>query len=234
MKLNASDISAWRYCPRDLYYKLVEKREKPQTEHLVKGTLIHLLYKDFFDRKLFSDPPYFKWYLEKGIDRAMEKEDGRINKLGMKREILKNFLLNSLKKMEKAFQDGELTIPIATEQRIENDDFVARADALFEENGETAVADVKKSLRRLDEVKLQLAVAAIILESGGKKVTKGFAIDAESWKQFPVDLDYELKQEVMDIRSKILQMIETKEKPACTCGRCELIEMQFVQDENSG
>ena len=232
MKLNASDIGAWKWCPRYLYYRKVEGREMPPSQNLVKGTVLHSIYREFFDRKLFSDHIYYKWYLEKGIDRAMERENGRINKLGMNREKLREFLLSSTQKLYEAHKNGAIEVPSATEQRIENDDFIARADALFESNGETIVGDVKIKLRSLDGVKLQLGVAALILESQGKKVTKGYAIDAENWKQFPVELDEEVKKEVMDIRGKILHMIEAKEKPACTCGRCELIEMQFVPDES--
>ena len=86
MKLNASDIGAWKWCPRDLYYRKVEGREMPPSQNLVKGTVLHSIYREFFDRKLFSDYPYYKWYLEKGIDKAIERESGRINKLGMNRE----------------------------------------------------------------------------------------------------------------------------------------------------
>ncbi|MBU2496681.1 MAG: PD-(D/E)XK nuclease family protein, partial [Nanoarchaeota archaeon] len=157
MKISASDISGFRYCPRDFYYRKIEKRAMPISEALVKGTLIHAMYKGFFDRKLFADAKYFEWFLDKGINKIMETEEGRANKLGINKENLRNFLVNSVTSLNKAFSNGDISIPTSTELRIENDDFVARVDAVFEKTGlPLVVADVKKRLRNLDEVKLQL------------------------------------------------------------------------------
>ncbi|OYT41653.1 hypothetical protein B6U80_00845, partial [Candidatus Pacearchaeota archaeon ex4484_26] len=192
MKISASDIAAWHYCPRAFYYKKVEKRPAPITEALVKGTLIHAVYKEYFDRKLFSNAEYFGWFLNKGIDRIMESEQGRINKIGMNKENLKTFLIETAINLNKAFANGNISIPTTIEKRIENNEFVARADALFEKPGlPLVVADVKKRLRDLGGVKLQLAVAAIILGTQGKKVEKGLAIDAENWKGIEIAIDEE-------------------------------------------
>ena len=226
IKLNATDITTFRYCPRQYYYSRVEKRESPPNEHLVRGTLVHSLYQEFFKRKLFEaaekDPSYYEWFLTTGIDRMMEKENGRINKLGMNHPTLKRFLIAAVHRLLESFKAGTIKEPSLMEHKVENEDFVARIDTIFEKEDGLAIGDVKIKLRELESVKLQLAVAAIILESMGKKVEKGLAISAEDWKEIEFPLEDSLKEEVMDIRSKILQMHETKEKPACVCGRCDL------------
>lgn len=228
MKVSASDIAAFKYCPRDFYYKKIEKKTFPPTQALVKGTLIHAIYKEFFDRKLFSDSKYLKWFLKKGIERVMEKEASRINRLGMNKEELRRFLSHSLKKLNESYLAGNLSAPILTEQRFENDEFIAKIDALFGkilEDDKTefqAIGDVKIRLRNLDEVKLQIAVASIILSSYGKDVKRGLAIDAERWLEVEFFINDELKKEVWEIREQILKLYETKEKPPCKCGRCDL------------
>lgn len=224
MKVSASDLGAWKYCPRDFYYRKVEGKTKPPNENLVKGILIHSIYKDFFDRKVFSDAKYFEWFLSKGIDRFIEGEEGRIKSIGMDREELRSFLIETAKGLNNAVSSGEISLPSATELRIESDEFIARVDALFEKPESVIVADVKIRLRSLEGVKLQLAVAAIIFESQGKKVEKGLAIDAEKWQQVDVPITEELKNDAREIREKILEMFRTKEKPPCTCGRCIMWE----------
>lgn len=223
MRISASDIAAWRYCPRAFYYERVEGRRKPINENLVRGTLIHLIYEQFFTRKLFENADAFESFLKEDLDKAIENEDGRISKLKMDKDKLREFLINSAKKLLIAFNDGRISIPTSNEQKVDIPEFVARVDAIFEKQGlSLTVADVKIKIRDLESVKLQLSVAAIILEQHGKKVEKGLAIDAEKWKEFEVDLTEELKKEVWNMREKILKMYETKEKPPCTCGRCDL------------
>lgn len=223
MRISASNIAAWRYCPRAFYYERIEGRKRPINENLVRGTLIHLIYEQFFTRKLFENEDAFESFLKEDLGKAIEKEDVRISKLKMDKDELREFLINSAKKLLIAFNDGRISIPTSNEQKVEIPEFVARVDAIFEKPGlPLTVADVKIRLRDLESVKLQLAVAAIILEKQGKKVDKGLAIDAEKWKEFEVDLTQEIKKEVWDIRDKILKMYETKEKPPCACGRCDL------------
>jgi len=223
MRVSASDVAAWHYCPRSFYYDKVEKRKRPINENLVKGILIHVIYENFFVKKLFLDETAFDSFIDLGLDKEIEKETGRINSLKMDRDNLKKFLVNSTQKLLAAFKDGRISIPTANEQKVHTPEFIARIDSVFDKPGiPVTVADVKIKLRNLGTVKLQLAVAAIILEKQGKKVVKGLAIDAESWREIEVDLTDDVKKEVWDIREKILDMYESREKPVCACGRCDL------------
>ena len=221
MKILASEITAWRYCPRQLYKVKILGEERPLNEDLVKGSLLHLVYKEFFDRKPYTSSSYIEWFLDKGIERVMEKEDGKINKLNMSRELLKDFLVYSAQGLNAAFNKGRISVPKAIEQHIESDEFIARVDAIFEKDEHEIIGDIKKRIRNLDEVKLQLTVAAIIFDALGKKVERGLAIDAENWREIEFLIDNELKQEVWKIREEILQMYETREAPECKCGRCK-------------
>lgn len=223
MRVSASEVAAWHYCPRSFYYDKIEKRRRPINENLVRGILIHVIYETFFVKKLFLDKIAFDSFLDLGLDKEMEKEIGRINSLKMDRDVLKNFLVNSTQRLLTAFNDGRISIPTANEQKVYIPEFVAKIDSVFDKPGiPVTVGDVKIKLRNLETVKLQLAVAAIILEKQGKKVEKGLAIDAESWKEVEVDLTEGIKKEVWDIREKILNMYESREKPVCVCGRCDL------------
>ena len=109
------------------------------------------------------------------------------------------------------------------EQRIENDYFIARVDAIF---SESKIGDLKTKLRDIDEVKLQLAVAAIILESQGKIIETGVAIDGTEWQEIYFPITKEDKDEVEKIRQEIFKMHETKKAPECTCGWCERNEQE--------
>lgn len=226
MKINASDLAAWKYCPCDFYYSRVLKKPKPISENLVKGILVHSLYKKFFDQKLYAYPEEFQKFLTQGIGELVKKEQGRIEKLKMNPDVTKNFLVNSAQGLRKAFTDGNVSVPSSTETSLESEEFKARADAIYDKPGMPfIIGDVKIRLRDLAGVKLQLTAIALILESQGKKVETALAIDASNWREVEIFIDDELKEEAREIRQQIIKMHETKEKPPCTCGRCELREL---------
>mgnify|MGYP001615937902 FL=1 len=223
MKISASDITSYKYCPRSYFREKVLKLVRPPNEQQVRGSLVHNIYSYFFANKVYERKDYLEWFVDEGINRFINKENERISKLNLSKTILKDDLFLAVNRVINAFKEGRIQIPREVEKRIENEEFVAISDAIFSDspdNNGFVLGEVKLGYN-LERVKLQLAVATIIYEGLGQSIKGAKVIDAYKWQEIPIEINDSVKEEVYRIRAEILKLWETKEVPECICGRCD-------------
>ena len=233
--VNVTDITAYLYCPRKVYLKLVKKIKEPPNKKMISGFLKHKIF-DIFNKNESA--------IVSSISNNLEKEEIKkiylINLTKITQEVLitysnmaSSFSINSqeLTKDVLKFMEREINLRVESIKKTLDLGFLGKElwrnlqpkyltefEIISQELGLKGRVDRIKfeqeilpyELKTRQEIyegdKLQLTAYSLLLEQEfGKKIEKGIIESSNSEKE--IEITEELKSKVFEVAEKIRNMI---------------------------
>jgi len=226
--ISASDLSAWDFCPRQVYFRRVLGIKPEKKEVMIKGTIKHSI----FERLIDSYKKTGSFDIEKIIEDTISEYNEDFEKFGTNMDELREDLKWSFSILEEKINKNEFPIPEFCERWIESENLglKARVDVIFDESGEWVVGDLKTNVSDFLGPKLQIGVGALLFEENmNTEVNKIKIISHNIWEEKEVELTDELREQILETRDEIKQMIESEEIPSLCenpnkCASCDFWE----------
>jgi len=196
------------FCQRCFYFLKVLKVPRLPSQEMVKGSIIHELYKRFFREMEHLK----KESIADFAQHFMEKEKAKV--LGRWQKTMKNLSMDEKElggELDKIFAilfyrlaNGFSKVPKFVEREFIAYGMKARPDMVFEENGSLKIGDIKLKGEITLGTKLQLTVGAILLQKNlNKGIERGVIINGQDWTEKEMLITKDLRDLVFDIRDDI-------------------------------
>jgi CRISPR/Cas system-associated exonuclease Cas4 (RecB family) len=235
--ISASELSAWNYCPRQIYFKRILGIKPERKEAMVKGTIKH----EIFERLVHSFKKTGSFDIEELIANALSKYAKDFEEFGTDVNSFRKELKWSFEVLEKKIKAGHFPIPKFCEEWLESVDMEmkARVDAIFDQSGEWIVGDLKTSASDFLGTRLQIGAGALLFEKHTNvRVNKIKIISHFDWAEKEIHLTSELRNQIMQTRDDIHEMLENRKMPPISenpnkCKKCEFWESHCNPKKNS-
>jgi len=223
--ISASELSAWDYCPRQIYFKRILGIKTKKKEVMVKGTIKH----EIFERMVHSFKKTGSFDVEGLIDKTLSQYDKDFKEFNTNVKNFKKELIWSFGVLEEEIRKKAFSIPKFCEEWLESRDLgmKARVDAIFDDSGEWVVGDLKTNISDFLGTKLQIGAGALLFEKHmNVRVNKIKIISHFNWIEKEVHLTDELRRQILETRDEIAEMIKSKKMPPLCenrnkCSKCE-------------
>jgi CRISPR/Cas system-associated exonuclease Cas4 (RecB family) len=234
--ITASDLAAWDYCPRQVYFRRIKGIKPEKKEVMVKGSVKHKVFENLIS--MYKDKGNIQ--TKKAIDQALSLHAPELEQFGTDLDEFRKHIEWSFGILEDRITKDDFPIPEHCEKWLESNKLglKARVDAIFQSRaGEWVVADLKTKVTDYPGTKMQIGAGALLFEEQeGVKVNNIRIISHLNWMEKEIPLTDELRQQIIATRDEIAVMIETRNQPAPTdnphkCAVCDFKDTHCFKDK---
>lgn len=237
--ITASDLAAWNYCPRQVYFRRVLNIKPAKREVMVKGSVKHKVFENLIS--IYKDKGNIQ--TKKAIDQALALHSPELRQFGTDLDEFRKEIEWSFGILEERITKDNFAIPEHCEKWFESEKLglKARVDCIFKPSSdEWVVADLKTKVNDYPGTKMQIGAGALLFEEHNKKknikVNNIRIISHLNWMEKDVPFTDELRQQIIATRDEIADMIETKNQPPPTdnphkCAVCDFKDTHCFKDK---
>lgn len=226
--ITASDLSAWSFCPRQVYYQRVLGIKPAKKDVMVKGTIKHKIFEELVKSYKKSK----KLNVGKTINEVLSRYTGDLDAFGIDAASFTKDLDWSFGILADKISKNEFIIPEFCEEWLESEELgmKARVDVIFDDSGEWVVGDLKTNTSDFLGTKMQIGAGALLFEKHKKVEVKRIKIISHvNWMEKDIHLTDELRRQILSTRDEINSMIKSGEMPPkCDnqnkCQKCDFLE----------
>lgn len=226
--ISASELSAWNFCPRQVYFQRVLGIKPEKKEVMIKGTIKHKI----FEELISSHKKTGAFDIGNIIEDTLSRYTKDFEEFGTDLDSFRKELNWSFDILRDKISKNKFAIPEFCEEWLESEDLRlrARVDVIFDDSGEWVVGDLKTSTSDFPGTRLQIGAGALLFEKHmNTGVNKIKIISHGNWMEKEIHLTDELRKQILETRDKIEEMLKTRElPPICSntnkCTRCEFRE----------
>lgn len=214
--ISASDLAAWDFCPRQVYFRRVLGIKPEKKEVMIKGTVKHKIFETLISRYKKTGRIDVKNTIEKVFSRYIKDFEA----FGTDMDEFRKDTEWSFGILKDMITSDEFIIPEFCEEWLESEDLglKARVDAIFDDSGEWIVGDLKTSTSDFLGTKMQIGAGALLFEKHKNVgVNKIKIISHSDWEEKEIHLTDELRRQILSTRDEIKRMLKSKQMPP----RCE-------------
>ncbi len=223
--ISASDLSAWEFCPRQVYLKHILGVKPEKKEVMIKGTVKHKI----FEKMIESHKKNRRFKVSTIIEDTLSKYVEDFEKFGTDLDSFKKDLNQCFDILGEKINKNRFPIPEFCEEWIESEDLglKARVDVIFDDSGEWIVGDLKTNTSDFPGTRIQIGAGALLFEEHmNTKVNKIKIISHNDWSEKEIHLTDELRKQILKTRDDINNMLKSKEPPpTCSnfnkCAKCD-------------
>lgn len=222
--ISASDLAAWEFCPRKVYFQRVLGIRSPKKEEMIKGTIKHKIFEEMINSHKKKESFDISNIIENALSRyTKDFEEFSTDVDGFKKELESCFSI-----LREKVNKKEFLIPEFCEQWMESEDLAlkARIDTVFNESGDWIIGDLKTNTSDFLGTQLQVGAGALVFEKKmNTKVKKMKIISHNDWEEKKIYLTNELRKKILETRDEVREMLKNKKMPpTCSninkCSKC--------------
>ena len=226
--ISASELGAWEFCPRQVYFKRILGIKTEKKEVMVKGTVKHKI----FEELISSHKKTGAFNIENTIEDTLSRYTEDFEEFGTDLDSFRKELNWSFGILGSKISRNEFSVPEFCEEWLESKDLgmKARVDVIFDDSGEWIVGDLKTSTSDFLGTRLQIGAGALLFEKHmNVGVNKIKIISHKNWMEKEIHLTDELRKQILKTRDEIEEMVATKRlPPRCEnthkCTHCNFLE----------
>lgn len=226
--ISASELGAWDFCPRQVYFKRILGIKTEKTEAMVKGTIKHKV----FEEVISSHKKTGAFNIGNIIEDTLSRYTEDFETFGTDMDDFRRELGWSFGILWDKISRNEFSVPEFCEEWLESEDLGmrARVDVIFDDSGEWIVGDLKTSTSDFLGTRLQIGAGALLFEKHmNVGVNKIKIISHKNWMEKEIHLTDELRKQILKTRDEIEEMVATKRlPPRCAnhnkCNHCNFLE----------
>lgn len=213
MRITASQVGRWIFCPRAFYFEKVMNLPVIHNKKMFIGSTLHKIHEHFFVKKLYENEEGFKRYIENDLLNFVSDTD-KLTLLNVDREEFLLALKRACELLQKKYKEGRIYKPIHIEKQFSTPFLSAYPDVVYEINGEIVICDIKPEDNINMSIKLQITTGAILVEEKERRpVKKGLMLSWMDWGYTETDITEDDKTLLNEVLENIRNTLKNSSLP---------------------